>query len=521
MCYFSFVLLLLAALPARAQIATPDTLDWRGYVPLEIGNHWQYEVENLVGGGFGVVRRNVEDWRIVGDTTVGGRDYVVAARRCGTFFFRYAEIHSYELCDPTAVDTILVRYDEENASLVQYGGRHQGVPYDRPWEASAGAGVSTYRLDAPFSSTPPDILPYQTSGYDLSTPVGRDTVVVARKVFTGVGHAVTVEEAFAHGIGYLGGLASELGGISKMLTYARVGESAYGRKQKFPRTLLPDEHEWVIADTLDWHGYYPLDVGSAWEVEGYTLVAYYYNEFREIVADTLLGGYKYAVQVRHFREQDRVIEHDVSGIDTLLLRHRSDGHVVGMALGASEEEVYTPDLDEHFNTRTENGGQLGLPGGYTNGYGLYELETVGVTAPAFKRTSFFGGDLYIHGIGPIRQVGDGAQGWYRFNYVRLGGEEYGARAFFPVANDPAERAPEPTAALYPNPAAAALHLRLTGTRGESTLRLYDVLGREALPAQQCAASCEVDVSALAPGVYSARVALGGGGAVTRRVVVAR
>jgi hypothetical protein len=46
--------------------AVHDTLDWRGYFPLEVGNVWQYDVE-VWQGSFGTIGEWIEQWEIVGD----------------------------------------------------------------------------------------------------------------------------------------------------------------------------------------------------------------------------------------------------------------------------------------------------------------------------------------------------------------------------------------------------------------------------------------------------------------------
>jgi hypothetical protein len=44
----TLALVLPLATPAAAQEPEPDTTDWHRYLPLEVGNAWQYRVEQVV-----------------------------------------------------------------------------------------------------------------------------------------------------------------------------------------------------------------------------------------------------------------------------------------------------------------------------------------------------------------------------------------------------------------------------------------------------------------------------------------
>lgn len=47
--------------------ATPDTLDWRQYYPLQTGNKWEYLIDN-----FPLPDVSYESIEIVGDTLLNG-----------------------------------------------------------------------------------------------------------------------------------------------------------------------------------------------------------------------------------------------------------------------------------------------------------------------------------------------------------------------------------------------------------------------------------------------------------------
>lgn len=64
----ALILAVILATPATAQNVVPDTLDWRGYYPLGVGNVWEYN---------GVESPSLTHRSIVGDTLADGRHYYV------------------------------------------------------------------------------------------------------------------------------------------------------------------------------------------------------------------------------------------------------------------------------------------------------------------------------------------------------------------------------------------------------------------------------------------------------------
>lgn len=63
------------ALPSLAAAQVPDTLDWRRYFPMEVGNQWQY-----VGGDGASYWRE----RIIGDTLINGNRYSTRLMEAGS-----------------------------------------------------------------------------------------------------------------------------------------------------------------------------------------------------------------------------------------------------------------------------------------------------------------------------------------------------------------------------------------------------------------------------------------------------
>ena len=77
---------MLPSLVATAQDGdiTPDTLAWRDYFPLQLGNRWQYE--NVSEHDFGMSDRWIEDWYLSGDTVIAAATYFVMSVRCDSLY---------------------------------------------------------------------------------------------------------------------------------------------------------------------------------------------------------------------------------------------------------------------------------------------------------------------------------------------------------------------------------------------------------------------------------------------------
>ena len=112
--------------PANTSESCPDTTDWRRYMPLAVGNAWQFreaiDYDEIVHWG----------WRITGEAEAGGRTY-----------FELERCDEPEDSTVTCGEPRLIRYDDEYARVVQYG--EDG---DTWW-----TGVPC-RLDLPFGGIP-------------------------------------------------------------------------------------------------------------------------------------------------------------------------------------------------------------------------------------------------------------------------------------------------------------------------------------------------------------------------------
>ncbi len=94
-----------AAGPSQAQPdVRPDTVDWRRYHPLEVGNVWEWRTSLLVA------YEQLDQREIIRDTLIDGIRYYVQAG--------YRSITSAQ--DPATVvlDTLFIRYDSTGTRIV-------------------------------------------------------------------------------------------------------------------------------------------------------------------------------------------------------------------------------------------------------------------------------------------------------------------------------------------------------------------------------------------------------------------
>ncbi len=281
--------------------------------------------------------------------------------------------------------------------------------------------------------------------------------------------------------------------------------------------------EQTIPDTLDWRLYYPLEVGNAWEWKTDILVAYTGFDLREIVADTILNGQRYFVQVAYRSGKDPLHGVDFSHIDSTFLRY-DDLHTRVVALREGKEEDYTCNLSASFGSRAtcDLYGEINVGGGYAEPGGHLLIGTDTLSHNAVKDFWNLGGGVsFFHGVGYLPGVGDGGAGSISFTYVRVGGKTYGARTVYvgvdnqpPVLSDQVQ--------LYPNPVRDRLTVVFREAEGGASVMVYDVLGRAVLPPQSCHSSpCTVSASSLASGAYFIQVARKEGGSSLHRFAVAK
>lgn len=133
--------IVLLASPAVAQEPVPDSVDWRRYAPLAVGNAWQYAVDEQ-DLGWPIYHRRYVAAEIVGEVVINDTAYF--------------EVELCERADdePTTCagpeEITLVRYDGATASLTAPAGAYSSEPWS--WYPCG--------LDAPFrNGGEPHIVP--------------------------------------------------------------------------------------------------------------------------------------------------------------------------------------------------------------------------------------------------------------------------------------------------------------------------------------------------------------------------
>ena len=207
-----FILLSLAgSAHGQGTAVVPDTLDWRRYYPLEVGNTWEYgKLVSYIS-------------TIVGDTLANGHRYFVQRDSfppAGSF--------------GPLVQTYFVRYDTAGAVLLLPDIEADTVAMTPPVYFDAEGIHSRPVLPAAFGDTlfygAPDTLYYVSGGYNQVIEIGYESVeVAALKCFYMKG-AFLSDACYATDIGFVWG-----GNLSgPQLEYARVNGVEYGNRVDTP-----------------------------------------------------------------------------------------------------------------------------------------------------------------------------------------------------------------------------------------------------------------------------------------------
>ncbi len=241
----------------------------------------------------------------------------------------------------------------------------------------------------------------------------------------------------------------------------------------------------VVPDTLDWHRYFPLEIGNTWEYGGL-------DAFKStIVDDTLANGRRY------FIRRDSVPAVGTLGpfINTFYLRYDTAGTVVTLPdldadtvaapLPFDRFRIDFPDLLGHFDMRSAFGDTLYFRAPDTLFYvqGGYDQQIqVGneVVEVAALKCFGAGGILlwsgcYAADVGFVR---GGNLFGSELMYAEVNGVVYGSPIF--TAVETSEEVPEQfgIASIYPNPFSdkAAIAYRLLEPSA-ITVEVFGALGR--------------------------------------------
>ena len=260
----------------------------------------------------------------------------------------------------------------------------------------------------------------------------------------------------------------------------------------------------VITDTLDWRGYYPLEIGNIWEWKTEIHYGYSRIDFAEIISDTLIGERNYFIQRTYASVNDELSGEHYTHNGRVYLRYDTLTTTVrALTKPDGEEWEYTCKLSAAFGDVVEcdTFQEAYVEGQYADTY--FNYITIGGEEVPFAAAKNFGNiggtEAYYHGIGRIPGLGDGNVGSIYFSFLRIGGEEYGSRSIridIEKNNVIQNRLSE----LYPNPVATILNIQ--GEVNLLNIKVYDSVGRQIEVKVACdSRRCQLDVSNLAVGVY--------------------
>lgn len=268
-----------------------------------------------------------------------------------------------------------------------------------------------------------------------------------------------------------------------------------------------------VKDTLDWRGYYPLEIGNVWEWHTHMPGVWFggdadFFDHREIVADTMINDQPYFVMQAYTivefevgEERNVYPSRSYLRYDTLQTRVAS----YDLALG---DEVGACDLSADFNSIAAcyEGLDMWAGGGYAadNNQLAIGMDLVPYKAVKEFGPGLTGGSIYYYGIGGLPTFGDGASGTIEFTYVKIGEQEYGTRGIRVGVEEWISRE-ESAVTIYPNPVKSVLSLLIHDRLQGIEVRVIDMLGRSTPVDAVCEEKkCDMDVSSLRSGIYVLR-----------------
>ena len=308
-----------------------------------------------------------------------------------------------------------------------------------------------------------------------------------------------------------------------------MATSATAQKKPFP-------------DTLDWRGYYPLEVGNVWEYAGgHSADAAY--ERREITGDTLIDSTRYYVHVtRRYDDQKQPLGNplvDYLRYDTV--RTTVAAHAAGDSYPTAGWDpkdnlqqpwmgpkptlltLVTCSLSVDFGSKFTCGeegdeGEVRVQGRYTKGrhYGPIVARSEKIFyAPGSSR-----GIHFLHGIGEELHV--------NYTYLHIGGKEWGESVVLSVNESEGPASKLRFVSAYPNPFRGRTTVAYEAPVGhEVAITVFDALGRVirrtmSRNSQGGMRRLSVGNSDWSPGLYFIRLTdPASGKQVTRRVVSVR
>ncbi|MDZ4701662.1 MAG: T9SS type A sorting domain-containing protein [Rhodothermales bacterium] len=289
---------------------------------------------------------------------------------------------------------------------------------------------------------------------------------------------------------------------------------------------LPDG---VVADTLDWRRYYPLEIGNTWE---YTGIDGAPNQLiRTIVGDTVANGYRYFV-----RRDSIPLYVRPPVVFTFYVRYDTAGTVVTLDdIAADTASLPLPfpysggDFLAHFDLRSAFGDTLfhdepqviyDVSGGY------HEMVTIYGEQAKVDALKCLHGDwwreCYATDIGFVH---GGSLEYYFLTYAKIAGKQYGTSHVTSLTANASPPSDLSIDAVFPNPTRETFQLVYAiGHPQQVRLTLVNALGQQIysdvpgfLPAGQY--RFLYDMSGLASGIYFIRLTSDTGREAVRSLLV--
>ena len=301
-----------------------------------------------------------------------------------------------------------------------------------------------------------------------------------------------------------------------------------------PETHAQAPADSVIADTLDWRRYYPLEVGNVWEYQVYEVTSLMR---REILADTLAAGHTYFIMEETWQggtilpRQTFFVRYDTASTVVSLRDLEADTTAYPRSLPFQPVGAdFLESLLEYFDLRTafgdtlffdaEHFGYYWVGGGYEESLRISgtSVQVAGLKCLHIPWT--YG--CYATDIG-YTEGGSGP--YFQLIYAKIGNREYGASQVTSIGSDPVVREHFVIESIYPNPFKDEARLVYELARSQPvTVEIFNVLGqkiREERMGVQLAGRHQYVLSAkgLAAGIYFVHMMTEMEGEVVRPVTV--
>ena len=286
-------------------------------------------------------------------------------------------------------------------------------------------------------------------------------------------------------------------------------------------------------DTLDWHRYYPLEVGNIWEYEE-AEDPFDYTRYH-IVSDTTVGERRYYRRNIFYQNIPVFGDTVYTGYD--YVRYDTAGVVVAVPSPDADTAVVDPCAWEDYfvrDLRLGFGARVACPASPSDSVsvegGYNEVWTAPGGAPvnvaAIKTFIVVDGLIYSTFVADIGPVGGGNLWGPRLHYARIGAVEYGTPGIV-VSVEPAI------------PTTAGLQVRVLGNpvRGpvaveiqspsvqQALIEVFDLTGRrvwsDGLPLTRGSTRIDLPTRLLSSGTYLVRVFVEGGGTASGVFTVVR